>query len=42
MLGHFQIPNVPYNSYHMTVSMTGFGTFVRDVDVHSSTPVTCR
>ncbi|MGC2299717.1 MAG: carboxypeptidase regulatory-like domain-containing protein [Acidobacteriaceae bacterium] len=38
--GHFQIPNVPYNSYHMTVSMTGFGTFVHDVDVHSSTPVT--
>jgi hypothetical protein len=38
-LGHFQFPNVPYNSYHMTVVMTGFGSFVRDVDVHSSTPV---
>jgi len=24
----------------MTVVMTGFGSFVRDVDVHSSTPVT--
>jgi hypothetical protein len=38
--GHFQFSNVPYNSYHMTVSATGFGAFVQDVRVQSSTPVT--
>ncbi|MFZ0690194.1 MAG: TonB-dependent receptor [Acidobacteriaceae bacterium] len=37
--GHFQIPNVPFNSYHMTVSITGFSTFVHDVDVRSSLPI---
>src|SRR5579862_2447958 len=37
--GHFQFTNVPYESYHMTVSMKGFGTFVHDVGVHSATPV---
>ena len=38
--GHFQFPNVPYNSYHMTVKMTGFGTYVNDVDVRAAAPVT--
>ncbi len=38
--GHFQFANVPLNSYHMTVSMTGFGTSVHDVEVHSTAPVT--
>jgi hypothetical protein len=37
--GHFQFANVPYNSYHMTVTMTGFGTFVHDVAVRGTTPV---
>jgi hypothetical protein len=37
--GHFQFTNVPYESYHMTVTMKGFGTFVHDVGVHSATPV---
>ncbi len=37
--GHFLIANVPYNSYHMTVTMAGFGTFVRDVAVRGTTPV---
>ncbi|MGB9030108.1 MAG: carboxypeptidase-like regulatory domain-containing protein [Acidobacteriaceae bacterium] len=32
--GHFQISNVPANSYHMTVSMTGFSTFVTESDRH--------
>jgi len=38
--GHFQFTNVPYESYHMTVRIRGFGTFVHDVTVHSATPVT--
>jgi hypothetical protein len=36
--GHFQFSNVPFNSYHMTVNATGFGAFVQDVHVQSSTP----
>jgi hypothetical protein len=38
--GHFQFTNVPFNSYHMTVNMTGFGSFARDVDVKSAAVVT--
>jgi len=38
--GHFQFGNVPFNPYHMTVEMTGFGTFVQDVDVRSGVPMT--
>jgi len=37
--GHFQFANVPFNSYHMTVTRTGFGAFARDVNVRSTTPV---
>ena len=37
--GHFQFPNVPFNPYHLTVVMTGFGSFVHDVDVNSIVPV---
>ena len=37
--GHFQFANVPYNSYHMTVTMAGFGSFVHDVAVRGTTPV---
>src|ERR1700684_4013824 len=32
--GHFQFTNVPSNSYHMTVNMTGFGSFVHDLAVN--------
>ena len=38
--GHFRLSNIPFNSYHMTVAMKGFGTFVQDVDVRATTPVT--
>src|ERR1700756_4731399 len=37
--GYFQFPNLPFNPYHLTVSMTGFGSFVKDVDVTSIVPV---
>jgi hypothetical protein len=37
--GHFQFPNVPFNPYHLTVVMTGFGSVVQDVDVTSTVPV---
>ena len=38
--GHFQFINVPFNPYHMTVTMQGFGNFVQDVDVRSGVPIT--
>jgi Carboxypeptidase regulatory-like domain len=37
--GHFQFPNLPFNPYHLTVAVSGFGTFVQDVDVNSVVPV---
>ncbi len=40
--GHFQFPNLPFNPYHFTVAMTGFSTFVQDVDVTSVLPINLR
>src|SRR5271168_3686834 len=37
--GHFQFPNLPFNPYRLTVSMTGFATQAQDVDVLSTVPV---
>jgi hypothetical protein len=37
--GHFQFPNVPFNPYHLTVAVSGFSSFVQDVDVHSVVPI---
>ncbi|MFL6307705.1 MAG: carboxypeptidase regulatory-like domain-containing protein, partial [Candidatus Sulfotelmatobacter sp.] len=36
--GHFQFPNVPFNPYHLTVVMTGFGSVAQDVHVSSTVP----
>lgn len=38
--GKFSVTNIPMNSYHMTVSGAGFATYVQDIDVRSSVPVT--
>src|ERR1700745_2554365 len=38
--GHFQFPNLPFNEYHLTVTMTGFSNTSQDVDVASVVPVT--
>ena len=37
--GHFSIPNVPFNPYHLTVSGKGFSPYAQDVDVRSVVPV---
>ncbi len=37
--GHFQFPNLPFNSYHTTVTKTGFDSVVQDIDVRSAVPV---
>ena len=38
--GHFQFTNVPYNPYHLSVTMAGFNSFVEDVDVRSGVQMT--
>jgi hypothetical protein len=37
--GNFSFPNVPFNPYHLTVSASGFASYIQDVDVRSSVPV---
>ena len=39
MDGTFQIANIPFNPYHLTVTAPGFGTFAQDVDVRSTVPI---
>jgi hypothetical protein len=40
--GNFEFDNVPFNPYHLTVKMTGFASYVQDVDVNSGVPVTLK
>jgi hypothetical protein len=37
--GSFNLPNVPFNPYHMTVKAEGFATTARDLAVRSVVPV---
>jgi hypothetical protein len=37
--GRFAFSNVPLNPYHMTVTITGFQSYVQDVDIRSTVPV---
>jgi Carboxypeptidase regulatory-like domain len=36
--GSFRFTNVPFNTYHLVVTATGFASFVQDVDVRSTVP----
>jgi len=38
--GKFQIPNIPFNPYHLTVTASGFANAAQDVDVRSTVPIT--
>ena len=38
--GHFEIPNVPFNPYHLTVTAMGFANSTQEVDVRSTVPIT--
>ena len=40
--GAFNIQNVPFNPYHLTVSATGFASFAQDVDLRSPLPVNVK
>jgi len=37
--GRFSFPNVPFNPYHLSVSLTGFAAYSQDVDVRSAVPL---
>src|SRR5450432_1307170 len=36
--GSFRITNVPFNPYHLTVTVEGFATYIQDVEVRSTVP----
>jgi len=40
--GKFDVPNVPFNPYHLTVTAHGFAEYVEDVDVRSSVPLNLK
>ena len=40
--GQFQLSNLPFNNYHVVVSIPGFQSAVADVNVHSPVPVVLK
>jgi hypothetical protein len=40
--GNFNIPNVPFNNYHMTVTATAFAQGGQDLDVRSIVPLSVK
>ena len=36
--GSFRFTNVPFNTYHLVVTTSGFAPYTQDVDVRSSVP----
>src|SRR5579863_3577944 len=40
--GNFSFANIPFNPYHLTVSLTGFNNYTQDVTVQSSVPMNLK
>jgi hypothetical protein len=40
--GHYQFTNLPFNPYHLSVSVKEFAPYHQDVDVRSSVPLTLK
>ncbi len=40
--GNFSFANVPFNPYHLSVSVAGFGAYAQDIDVRSSVPLALK
>jgi len=38
--GHYQFSNLPFNSYHLVVSVNGFNAYATDVQINSAVAVT--
>ena len=40
--GHFVVPNIPFNPYHLTVHGSGFASYAQDVELRSAVPVNLK
>ncbi len=40
--GQFSFANIPFNPYHLSVTVTGFAPYAQDVDVHSAVPLALK
>src|SRR5258708_12188503 len=40
--GTFRFTNVPFNPYHLSLTVTGFDSYSRDVDVRSTVPTSLQ
>src|SRR5271169_829342 len=40
--GHYQFTNLPFNPYHLAVSVAGFAPYSQDVQVQSVVPITLK
>ncbi len=40
--GRFSFANVPFNPYHLSVTLTGFAPYSQDVDVRSAVPLSLK
>jgi len=40
--GHYHFSNLPFNPYHLSISMEGFDNYSRDVDVRSTVGLTLK
>jgi Carboxypeptidase regulatory-like domain len=40
--GRFAFPNIPFNPYHLSVTVTGFAPYAQDVEVHSAVPLALK
>src|ERR1700727_2768899 len=40
--GRYQFTNLPFNPYHLAITMTGFSAYSQDVTVSSVVPITLK
>src|SRR5580698_7111147 len=40
--GHYQFTNLPFNPYHLSVSLSGFAPYSQDVQVQSAVPIALK
>ena len=40
--GRFSFANIPFNPYHLSVTVTGFAPYAQDVDVRSAVPLSLK
>jgi hypothetical protein len=40
--GNFSFPNIPFNPYHLTITVAGFAPYTQDVELRSTVPVVLK